>query len=233
MMDTLGGGAWLWEVDFGAVFHPAVSWAPLPEQCLPWAPAEPAGNGRKPLKAGAKELLSLGYFTEVFVTAVWRGTYSSSPPATLVAREWWRRIQGFQSLGLSCQWVGSISDGRGCGLASAPGRPGWGYDEEWMWEDVRDELISCGPCQATVAVRGAFPKREIWKSGILVSWKANLSVLTFSSFLAMQEWKPVVSGQRSATEPPPPPPPSGHLFFEGIDKAPNTCVLNIKKKDLR
>lgn len=61
-MDTLGGGAWLWEVDFGAVFHPAVSWALLPEQCLPWAPAEPAENRRKPLKAGAEGASFLGLF---------------------------------------------------------------------------------------------------------------------------------------------------------------------------
>lgn len=42
-------------------------------------------------------------------------------------------------------------------------------DQERLWEDVQDELISCGPCQTTVAVRGAFPKREIWKWGVLVS----------------------------------------------------------------
>lgn len=44
--------------------------------------------------------------------------------------------------------------------ASAPGRPGWDSDKEWMWKDVHDELISCGPCQTMVVVRGAFPKHS-------------------------------------------------------------------------
>lgn len=60
-----------------------------------------------------------------------------------------------------------------------------------MWEDVRDELISGAPCQATVAVRGAFPKREIWKSGILVSCKPFSPHLFFILGNAGVEAKPV------------------------------------------
>lgn len=174
--------------------------------CHIHAPAEPAETSEA---KGASLLRSVCHIAHSRVkrAALNIRTFSQSPlaypPLLLSSDEEWFRV-----LRVS---VGAADALGPCqmeeGLRTEPGRAGlsqlsggWWWDSEkaWLWEQHAHDawwINQPWPLLGRADSQRNFPKPGIWKSGISVSCKANLSLPAFSFVLGSAGMKPKVNAR--------------------------------------